>query len=136
LKNTSHLGQKDARDKRARGKHPSYWTNIVGGNDGRKREGRHCRQVVLLSQSFPGWICVGIRHHLPLTRINDFATTCLEYRNGWGGDTNLVLEKGFDGGLPQESDHLLSDSSCVFGMRDAAETRGYTIDPKHGPGYW
>jgi hypothetical protein len=136
LKNASHLGQKDARDKRAREKHPSPWTKGLGGNDGRKREGRHSRQVVLLSQSFPGWICVGIRHHLPLTRINDFATTYSEYRNGWGGDTNLVLEKGFDGGLPQESDHLLSDSSCVFGMRDAAETRGYTIDPKHGPGYW
>src|SRR5450830_1034961 len=34
LKNTSHLGQKDARDKRARGKHPSYWTNILVGKDG------------------------------------------------------------------------------------------------------
>jgi hypothetical protein len=35
LKNTSHLGQKDARDKRARAKHPSerpsHWENMFGG---------------------------------------------------------------------------------------------------------
>src|SRR5450756_1314953 len=47
LKNTSHLGQKDARDKRARGEAPlrtplalrkhvrGYWTDILGGNDER-----------------------------------------------------------------------------------------------------
>jgi hypothetical protein len=34
LKNTSHLGQKDARDKRAREKRPSYWKEMLGGNDG------------------------------------------------------------------------------------------------------
>src|SRR5450756_515648 len=62
---------------------PSYWNNMLGGNDGRKREGRHCRQVVLLSQSFPGWICVGIRHHLPLTRIGVSAIVHLEHGNGW-----------------------------------------------------
>jgi len=64
-------------------KHPLYWTNMLGGNDGRKREGRHCRQVVLLSQSFPGWICVGIRSNLPLTRIGDSAINQLGCGNRW-----------------------------------------------------
>ena len=81
LKNTS--GTPLALDKRARGKHPSYWTNMLGGNDGRKREGRHCRQVVLLSQSFPGWICVGIRSNLLLTRIGDSAISQLGCGNRW-----------------------------------------------------
>ena len=70
-------------ERNARGKHPSYWTNMLGGNDGRKREGRHCRQVVLLSQSFPGWICVGIRSNLPLTRIGDSAISQLGCGNRW-----------------------------------------------------
>src|SRR5664280_1993558 len=57
LKNTSHLGQKDARDKRAREKHPSYWKEMLGGNDG---QSAFCQgtavSVTCLQRGVPGQI--------------------------------------------------------------------------------